>query len=172
MITAEKLRETLSYDHGTGIFTWKVRRSGVFRQHAGSRFVGLRGKVYHRITLGGRQYLAHRLAWLYVYGEFPELLIDHVNGDGTDNRIENLRLASPSQNRQNARINSNNKSGVKGVSFISACNLWQADISANGKAHRLGRFKTKEEAVRARKNAEARLHGDFRFVDVAHGVIP
>lgn len=162
-----RLREVLDYNSETGIFLWKQRRGNQINpgDEAGHLIVGNKGKPYRGIVIDRVQYLAHRLAWVYVHGIEPEGLIDHINGDGFDNRICNLRVVTDAQNRQNARLNSNNKSGVKGVSFNSSAGKWQAQIRANGVFRYLGRFEKIEDAIDARIAAEIQFHGQYRWVD-------
>ena len=114
------------------------------------------------MQIDGRRYLAHRLAWFYVYGEWPRKGLDHINRDRLDNRIANLREADHAQNVQNRGPMSNNKSGFKGVFFNPRhTQPWQAQITARGQYFNLGRYATAEEAHEAYKEAAARLHGEF-----------
>jgi len=101
---------------------------------------------------------AHRLVWLHVHGE-PVPEIDHIDGDRSNNRIDNLRIATRSQNRANSGTSKNNTSGIKGVNAHK--NRFHARIMHNGTAIHLGSFKTVEEAAKARREAAERLHGEF-----------
>src|SRR4051812_4396707 len=118
MITAERLRQVLSYDPETGVFLWKekIARKVVVGRKAGN--IGNFGYIYIRIA--GKLYYGHRLAWLYVHGVWPEKGIDHRNGVPDDNRIANLRPANQSENNQNMRLPKHNKSGFMGVSFFKS----------------------------------------------------
>lgn len=145
-----KLVELFSFDNETGEFHHKVP-AGHFHKENGYRY----------ITIGGKQYLAHRLAWLYVYGEWPPQLIDHIDGNRSNNRPANLRKATYSQNAANAKLHTRNTSGIKGVSYDKTKDRWQATITVNNKQLHLGRFKTKEEA-KAAYMAAAKMHqGEF-----------
>lgn len=130
------LIKLMSYDPVTGLFKWKKRRRGV----STSKALGTdNGYGYLRITVLGVSRYAHRLAWLYVYGEMPANEIDHINGIKSDNRICNLRPATPGQNKQNMRrAQSNSKSGYLGVSWHKKAKKWQAHISVNRKHIYLG----------------------------------
>ena len=112
------------------------------------------GALYRRIQLDGRKYKAHRLAWLYLFGEWPKGQIDHINRNSLDNRIANLRDVSQSENQHNRPEQANNTSGVKGVHWHKQKMRWQAAIRINGKLIHLGLFGTKEEAAYARFHAE------------------
>ena len=109
---------------------------------------------YVQLCLDGRQYMAHRMAWLYVYGTFPNGEIDHINRNKGDNRIENLRDVTKSTNQCNKKRMSNNTSGVTGVCWDKGTSKWLATISYNCKRIKLGRFNNFNDAVDARKVAE------------------
>lgn len=104
---------------------------------------------------------AHRLAWFFMTGEWPILDIDHINGDRSDNRWSNLRLANDSQNGANKRRYKNNKSGFKGVIWDARHKRFKAQLKKDGKVLNLGRYHTAEEAHEAYCKAAATLHGDF-----------
>jgi HNH endonuclease len=153
------LKENLEYDPETGHFTW---RTAGRRRLVGGR-AGTRNKVsgYRLIYIDGcAQHYEHRLAWLYVHGEWPKEL-DHINGVRDDNRIANLRSVNRSKNSINSRIRSDNKSGVKGVYYDLRSHKWSAEIIFEGEKSFLGYYKTKDEAVAARRAAEAVLHREF-----------
>ena len=111
------------------------------------------GAGYLSGSFMGNKYLAHRVVWLMTHKEWPDGDIDHINGDKTDNRPENLRLVTKSQNLRNMRIPSDNKSGYIGVFWVGRINKWTAQIRHNGKAIHLGYFSTLDEAVAARRAA-------------------
>ena len=114
-----------------------------------------------QIRVDGAGYRAHRLAWLYMTSEWPTDVIDHINGDGTDNRWSNIRAATKGQNQCNRRMSRNNTSGRQGVYYRQHRGSWAAEIWFNDKKQYLGTFATKEEAVAARAAAERQLHGAF-----------
>lgn len=147
----ESLKSLLHYDPGTGIFTW---RKSIGPKKKGAVAGLVNGEGYHCIGLAGKKYLAHRLAWLYVYGEEPEGQIDHINHLRADNRISNLRDISDTGNRRNQTRSKHNTSGYVGVSFNNTSKLWMAAIGVSGKSISLGSFKNKQDAINARKAAE------------------
>jgi hypothetical protein len=154
-ITASDVRQMLDYDPQTGIFVWKVWRG---RTNKIGKVAGTSDRMgYRKIMLGGRFYMAHRLAWLYVHGEWPPVYMDHINGDTSDNRIANLRPATHTQNALNKGMHRNNTSGYKGVVWIKSRGYWTATIQVNGKRRRLGVFDSKEAAHEA-YSAAAREH--------------
>lgn len=157
LVSAERLRELLDYDQGTGVFRWLIARGRGVK--AGDVAGEVRRDGYVRISIEGRRYQAHRLAWLWVHGRWPDDQLDHVNTKRSDNRLENLREASLPENMQNvrqARVNS--KSGLIGASPCLQTGRWEARIYLNRKHHFLGRFDTAEEAHAAYLAAKARMH--------------
>lgn len=151
-MTREELLQHLEYSPETGIFTWKTRRQGR-RNPAGC----LTPSGYITISIDYKSYPAHRLAWLYVYGYMPSLL-DHINRNPSDNRITNLREATPAENGQNRGTSSNNTSGHTGVTWSKRNKRWQVYLFANKKLHRLGNFISKEEAAKVYRQKKAELH--------------
>jgi len=108
--------------------------------------------------IAGRNYMAHRLAWLYTYGQFPEDQTDHINGDGVDNRLSNIRTATASENMRNQRLHSDNTSGTCGVHLNKLTKKWVARICIDGKLKHIGYFVSIDDAITARKEAEIK-HG-------------
>ncbi len=166
-LTQSKLKELLQYNPGTGIFTWKVKPSGIINAGdvAGHIYTS-RQKQYMAIQIKRIKYAVHRLAWLYVHGDFPTDTVDHINGDGTDNRIENLRVVSLAENQKNKRRYKNSTSGTTGVNWFAPSRKWRAIIQANGMRKHLGYFEDINDAINARKQAEKEYgfhenHGSF-----------
>ena len=151
-LTAEELRELLHYDQETGIFTRKVSTSNRVKVGAVAGCPG--GYGYLLISVHSRLYQAHRLAWLYMYGEWPKGQIDHLNRNRSDNRIANLRDVTQKQNLQNRSKSSTNTSGHPGVVWHKRISKWLAYIKHNYKQIHLGYFSILEEALSARKAAE------------------
>ncbi len=159
-LTAARLREVLHYDPATGIFTW-VRPTGR-RAKIGDAAGSAEGRGYWAIRIDCERYKAHRLAWLYQYGEWPLGDLDHINGDKRDNRIANLREASRSTNIQNLRAaKSHNSSGFLGVILDRSkktAKRYTARIVHNGKQHSLGYYNTPEEAHAVYLEAKRKHH--------------
>jgi len=159
-ISAERLRELVAYDPDTGVMRWRISRK---RARAGN-VIGTRiPDGYLRVEIGGRCYRVHRLAWLYVYGEWPPHEIDHINHVRDDNRLINLRLASPSQNQANKAPTYRNTSGHKGVSWHKQTKKWQAYITVARRKKSLGLFAEKEQAVSAYREAATLHFGKFDY---------
>lgn len=157
-MTAKDVRRILDYDENTGIFTWKEYRGSNARP---GMTAGYYSPEFKYITIRiVRLYLAHRLAWLHYYGEWPIQYIDHINGDYADNRIANLREVTKSENAWNSKPRKNN-SGFRGVSLYKPSGKWRARITANGIERSLGYYETKKEAVDAYKKAAKELYGEF-----------
>lgn len=152
-LTAERLRQVLHYSPETGDFIWlqtyRDVRTGLV---AGSKLPAEGGRV--RIQVDGRAYKASRLAWLYMTGAWPALLIDHVNRDPTDNRWINLREVTVKQNRENSNPLGWSGSGRVGVTWDPTRRKWAARLCHSGRNRRIGMFKSKEEAISAREKAE------------------
>lgn len=155
-LTAERLREVLSYDPETGIFRRKVATAQCIK--VGAIAGSPHSKGYLRIMVDNRSYLAHRLVWLYVYGRWPADQLDHINGVRSENRIANLREATSAENNQNRAISSNNTSRHQGIYWNSFAGKWHAQIMLAGRMHHIGLFKKIEDAVSARRSAKAALH--------------
>lgn len=152
----ETLKKYLNYDKDTGVFTWKVRRANCIKI---GDIAGTTNTNGHRqVRIEGKQFVLHRLAWLYVYGVLPDKELDHINGDKSDNRIENLREVSHGENMQNLPTYRNNTSGKIGVHYDRNCNKWIARISYKGERIILGVFTTFEESCLSRERAEERYN--------------
>lgn len=152
MLTVEQLRERFRYDLDDGHF-WR-RWPGL------GHVVGtINRRGYCVIRIGRRDYYAHRLAWLYITGEWPPQQIDHRNNIRSDNRWANLRLATPAENARNSHRRRDNATGGKGITFESG--KWRARIRSGGKQLHLGRFETIGAATAAYGAAAKMLHGDF-----------
>ena len=167
-ISLEHLREELHYDPADGDFYWKRTRCGPKRIDADgvdNRAGSPRKDGYVGISALGFKYLAHRLAWFYVKGTWPSEYIDHINGNRSDNRIENLREVSAQQNTMNHPLHKNNKSGYRGVSFDKARKKWVSRIVINYRQNVLGYFDSVEDAVAAYNRASEEHHGEFARQD-------
>lgn len=143
MVTQQRLKELLNYSHETGVFTWARPRRGV--KNVGAKAGQLDRKGYVRITIDGKKYQGHHLAWLYVHGEMPTNQIDHINEQKGDNRIVNLRCVTSAQNTQIAKVNKA-ANGRGGCSYHKRSKKWQVSVLIEGKKKHLGYFATEEEA--------------------------
>ena len=168
------IRSILNYEPDTGVFTWNKRTPDMFSSKNPSRICSVwnarlsgkkAGKIsgpgYVYITVLNKNILAHRLAWFYVNGFWPRKNIDHKNLNKLDNRIDNLREATHSQNMINVPRPKNNTSGFKGVSFSKRHKSWCACITINYRKHHLGYFKDPEDAHAAYAAAASKHHGEF-----------
>lgn len=154
------LKHWLWYEPDTGVFRWR------FGSHNGKvKPWGVAGspdnKGHIKIELLGKMYRAHRLAWLYMTGNFPSNQVDHKNLIKSDNSWVNLREANANQNQWNTGIRSDNKSGVKGVHFCKTWKRWIASVRMNGVRHHIGRFVNFEDAVLAVTEFRKNHHGEF-----------
>ena len=158
-LTQSILKEIVHYDPDTGVFTWRIRTVGHIK--IGDIAGSIQGKTRICINIAGKAYRAHRLAWLYMYGAMPTLLIDHINGNGLDNRIVNLREATQSQNLMNRGKTIRNTSGFKGVHKHE--NKWEAQCVYKKIRKRMGGFNTPEEASVAYEQLAKECHGEFYY---------
>lgn len=170
----EYLDECLDYNPETGCFTWKFRPINHFVSIHGhkvwnAKYAGKpagrtastrRGKLYSQISINKKLIYSHRIAWVITYGDIDiTMQIDHIDGNGSNNRLSNLRLVDASTNNENKSIPSNNTSGCVGVSFLTRERKWRARINKNGVEHTIGLFNDKSDAIKARKQVEK----DFGF---------
>lgn len=161
MLDLEALRRELEYNPETGRFWWKGEPGTI-------------SNGYRYIRVNQHMMLAHRIAWLMYYGVEPPGMVDHINGDRQDNRIENLRIATHSQNAANAKRHSRNTSGLKGASKVLKngkwTGRWQASITYQNKQMNLGYFDTKEEAHAVYLDAAKKFQGEFANSGLAAAV--
>lgn len=169
----EYLRQCLDYDIESGALTWRERPRDHFSsdshwrrwngrypgKEAGSRARESEIWIYITVSLLGATYRAHRIIWKMIYGADPTELIDHIDGDGTNNRIGNMRAANPTQNAQNTK--SRVPGRLKGVQRHKKNGTWMARIGCNNKRKSLGHFKTEELAHEAYRRAAAEQFGEF-----------
>jgi hypothetical protein len=153
MLTHEDINYAISYDSKTGVMKWK---NGVNIRYIGNDAGSINKAGYVDIAYKGWRLYGHRVAWLLVYKEWPSNHVDHINGNRSDNRIENLRVATNQENSKNSKRHKGNTSGVTGVYWSKRANKWQAYICVDGKQTYLGVFKYLEDAERARKDAEVK----------------
>ena len=146
------LMDLFNYSPESGVFT--RLKSDSNRWPIGVAVGSDNSGKYKQIFINGKNHMAHRMAWLYVYGSMPDGHIDHINGIRHDNRICNLRVVTRTENNRNRCINKNNTSGVNGVSWCKRTESWLVTICINSKMKYLGRFKDKSEAIKKRKKVE------------------
>jgi hypothetical protein len=152
------ISKEIAYDGETGQFT-RVTSAG--RVAAGHITGAVKPNGYVEVGFMRKSFLAHRMAWLFSTGDWPEGQIDHINGVKSDNRIANLRLATPSQQGGNTKVNTRNTSGVKGARFCRTYKRWTAQIRLDGKNKTLGYFSSKAAAISAYHAAAIAKYGEF-----------
>ena len=156
-LTFERARELFDYDPDTGVISWRQRTKS--RRIQGAEAGSLKTSGYLVVGIDSKVYLAHRVAWLIVYGSWPNDTIDHINGVRSDNRLENLRDVSRKSNVENQRgPNADNKSGFLGVRWHKRGKKFYAAIKTNRKCIHLGGYTTPEEAHQAYITAKRQLH--------------
>ena len=156
-LTQARLKELLHYNPETGEFFWLVNKSRNVK--TGDRAGSKSGKGYWALSIDGKTYPGHHLAWLYTHGQLPNRQLDHKNRIKSDGRIANLRETTRSQNAANSRARRTSRSGIKGAYQLNG--RWRAAITYNGKCTHLGTFDTPEAAHKAYCYVAKILHGEF-----------
>jgi len=174
LITQDLIRDLISYEKQTGYAYWKERSREYFKcdgdwntwnkNHALNQCSNIgtdskSHKSYYRIDIFGKRFMLHRIIWLHEYGSMPDGQIDHIDGNGLNNRLSNLRDVTHKQNRKNSRKQSNNISGVSGVGWRDCKGKWRAYIKVDNSNIHLGYFNLFKDAVAARRSAE--IHYGF-----------
>jgi hypothetical protein len=157
--SAEDLREWFAYDEITGDLSWHKRPANNVKVGVPIRAKNTSG--YYHAGFRRKVYVVHRLVWMMLYDEWPDLEIDHANCDKTDNRRENLRLATKGQNLSNVFKRGGLTSKYKGVCWKKSNKCWTAQVSHQGGVIWLGHFNFEEDAHAAYCDAVTRLKGDF-----------
>lgn len=170
------LNEILMYDTVDGKLYWKKRSLNYFKntrsmatwngRYAGTEACGcVKKDGYKWGKIFDVAVSAHRVVWKLKYGFLPDFDIDHINKDKLDNRIENLRISTYSENSYNKNKLSNNTSGYKGVDFNKSSGAWSSRISIDGIRYHLGLYSTAKEAGDAYDRASMKYHGEFSYLD-------
>lgn len=158
LITQEELKRQLLYDPQTGVFIWLVPISNI---RAGDVAGSIDHEGYRIISINSKRYRANRLAWFYVHGVWPEGEIDHKSRNKGEDRIDNLRPATTSQNQCNRGKQRNNTSGHKGVNWHKPTKKWEAKLNVKGTKIHLGYFANLEVAAKTYADAALKYHGEF-----------
>ena len=153
MIEHDELKRILDYNKDTGVFTWKVAINNRIKKDGSAGTLGKMG--YKCISIYCKRYLAHRLAWFYITGEWPKGHMDHENHVRDDNRFCNLRVVTRTENNRNMLKSKRNTSGITGVNWDKNISRWRARIHVN-KNIELGMYNCLLDAACARKSAENR----------------
>lgn len=158
-LTQSKIHSLFEYRED-GNLLWKVSSTNRVRIGDIVGYLNIAG--YHRVQIDRKKYFLHRLIYMYHHGSLtPGMDIDHIDGNKSNNRIENLREITHSQNLMNAKINKNSKTGVKGVYFSKKAKKYQTQLVINGKNTYLGTYSTLEEAEKVMKEAREKYHGEY-----------
>ncbi len=162
-ISQEYLKSILRYEPDTGVFTRLIATTNSVK--VGDVAGDITPDGYIRIRVKGRRYSAHRLAFIYMKGAFPDDQVDHINQIKNDNAWENLRACTQSQNQGNAGTRRDNTSGYKGVSWHKRRNKWMAAMKVEGKSIHLGYFEDLNEAARAYNQAALKYFGEYAYLN-------
>lgn len=153
----EFLKTLLRYEPDTGNFFWRINKGGILANSLAGCDALAQRIPYRVIKINGKLYYAHRLAWMYIYGRWPKELIDHIDGNGLNNKMSNLRELTNAQNIQaTLKLPKHNTSGFRGVIYHKG--KWRAGISINNRRVEIGYFDSPEEAHLAYLNKKAEVH--------------
>jgi hypothetical protein len=159
IISQELVKALFEYNPDTGIFIRKLTTGS--KAKAGSVAGILNDVGYLELSINSYRYRAHRIAWLYCFGEFPSGQLDHIDGNKSNNALDNLREATNKENAYNKSISVLNTTGYKGVSLDKRSGRYRAYITVNGKQKGLGYYSTAEQASEAYIIEAKKLHGEF-----------
>lgn len=154
-LSVERLEELFSYEDGKLISKKKIKGRNV-----GDVLGSVGSKGYLTVRVDGVNYLLHRVIFMMKHGYLPKFL-DHIDGDILNNKVENLRAATNTENQWNQKIRVGNKSGYKGVNWDNTRSKWRANCKVNGKAHNLGYFNNPEQAARVVQEFRNNNHKEF-----------
>ena len=158
--------ETLAIDHEYVLSAFDYQDGNLIRKTGRVNEIGQiagcvhKGKGYIHVKIKAKAFKAHRLVFLYHHGYLPEC-VDHIDGDKTNNKIENLRAATKEENCRNQKVRSTNKSGYKGVKWVEHCKKWQVEVCKNYKQLRFGMYEDLELAGLVAIEATELIHGRF-----------
>ena len=166
-ITQAELKELLHYDQYTGVFTWLCNKRKPNSLGYAGTIAHRKGKKYMQICINFKKYYSHRLAWFYTNKEWPENEIDHIDGNGLNNKINNLRPVTRAENTKNTRKYNTNKSGLTGVCWDKRESKWKSYINIDGVLKNIGYFDNIFDAACSRKSASIKYefhknHGSNR----------
>jgi len=158
VLTKAVVRRLFDYNPVTGSLTWRISPANRVKvgDEAGTVSCG-----YRRVRIKNKPYLAHIIIWIWMKGRLPKRKIDHRDGNGSNNKWSNLRMATSTENQRNTKLRKDNSSGVKGVSFHKRYGKWAAYITINKKTITIGFFDSVEAAAEARRNAALKHFGEF-----------
>lgn len=165
----ERVRELFIYNPETGEFFWTEKCAKNVKPGERAGYLDKCG--YWGLTIDSVTYKAHRVAWAHVYGEWPSIDVDHIDRNRANNSIQNLRLATKSQNQANKKLD-HGASKFKGVFFHKIHKKWMTQLKHNGVTKFIGYFETEEAAALAYNRSAKKLHGEFAFLNVIPQVIP
>ncbi len=163
MLTQNYLKTILNYNPITGDLIWKISKGRRVKKDQIAGWTTSRG--YREVQIDGKVYQAHRVIWLLEKGSWPEIEIDHKDLVKSNNRLDNLRPATDTQNQMNRALQKNNKSGHKGVIWHKRDKRWYSYISVNKKHIWLGYYKEYDDAVIARKKAVSKYFGEYASLE-------